>query len=147
MKACEVFKTKKEYKIVTGYQVDVGRYVMRPPVSVFPIDINIKEFKDFIFQSLNDSKPISYDEYYSGISPRDVLKQMKESSFPGLYKKSTSCMVYLDNEKIKIVPYRYNGPESGLNEVANDIKIIDFKTTDEIQITIEIEKILNKNYE
>ncbi|MDH6250363.1 hypothetical protein M2347_000090 [Chryseobacterium sp. H1D6B] len=93
------------------------------------------------------SREISYDEYYSGISPKDVLKEMKESSFPGLYKKSASCIVYLEKErKIKIVPYLYNGSEYGLNEVTNDIKIIDLEENDSIQVTYEIEKILNKKY-
>lgn len=146
MKACAVYKTKKEYKILTSYQVDIGRHVLRNPIFIIPLDIQLHDFKNKIFECLNTSKSISYDEYYSGISPKEVLKMMKESSFNGLYKKSTSCMIYLDDNHIKIVPYIYKGYEQGLIELVENTKIIKIENDNTIQIVAEIENMLSKDY-
>src|SRR5690606_7586507 len=116
-KACAVYKKKKEYKIITSYQLEVGRYVSRPPIFILPISVDIESLKNCIFQSLNASKKITYDDYYSGISSKDLLKEMKEASFTKLYKNSTSCMVYLKDEMIEIVPYKCEDPKEGLYEV------------------------------
>lgn len=146
MKACAIYKTKKEYKVLTSYQVDIGRHVLRTPIFLIPLDIPLQDLKNKIFECLNASKSISYDEYYSGISPKEILKLMKESSFNGLYKKSTSCMIYFDHNQIKIVPYIYKGPEQGLVELLDNIKIINIEDNDTVQIVSEIENILSKNY-
>ncbi|KFF73831.1 hypothetical protein HX13_17685 [Chryseobacterium sp. P1-3] len=146
MKVCKVYKKKKEYKIVTGYQVDVGRYVYSSPVFILPILASLDEVSDCLFRSLKESREITYEEYNTGFSPKELLKEMKESSFPKLYKDSTSCMVYLKGDIIEIVPYRREPPEQGLFPVTSEMVTIPYTNDNELAITDEILKVVSAEY-
>lgn len=144
MKACEIYKTKKSYKIATMYRTDTWIYISNEPIFILPIDVAIEEFKNTIFKSLEASKEIPYPE--ESLS-KEFLKSMKESSFMSLYKNSSNCNIYFEDNIIEIQPNKCINPREGLFPVNEDIVKIPYSKDKEMEIVNEIIKILDHKYE
>lgn len=137
MKSIHLYKTSKHYKIVTQYKLVSGSYLLSEPIYILPIDSKIEVLADKIYEALNTSRRISEAEeehMWLGIK---LLKQMKESSFEGLYRDSASCWISIGSGKISIEPYKYLGKGKGLNIDEN--RIIEL---DEMHEPIEVAKIV-----
>ncbi|MFK8298992.1 hypothetical protein ACI76O_11765 [Capnocytophaga cynodegmi] len=132
------------YKIITVYNVDIGRFTMDNPVYILPIDIDTPDLKDNIFKSISQSKKISYSDYYNSNLTNALLKELQETSFISLYKKSNSCYVYLENDVIEIIPNKFE--KRYLSEVSEDIIILNYSPEKELELTEKIIEVLNKSY-
>ena len=142
MKACKIFKTKKNYKIVTLYKADTGTYISNSPVYILPISCNIEEVGKLIRDSLKTSNLIPYPkENFS----TQLLKDLKEPSFKKLYANSTSCGLFLDKEKLEIIPYKCINPEEGLDEDSERIQCFDYNELNEIDLGEIVSKVLNES--
>lgn len=141
-KRCAIYKTKKEYKIVTVYQRESWILHDKDPVFIIPITSSNEKLGECIFSSLNSSGTIKDSEL---ISSKELLKLIKESSFKSLYKNSTSCMISLDKERIELIPYK-EAKDRGLDEVKEDKKTIDYSKENESFIVATIIEMLNHKY-
>ncbi|ASW73967.1 hypothetical protein IQ37_18430 [Chryseobacterium piperi] len=142
MKACKIYKTKENYKIITLYKTDTGTYVSDTPIFIISISDDTEELGKRVAESLAASKLISYPK--ENISKK-VLKEMKESSFKKLYSNSISCGLFLDKEKLEVIPYKCIDPEKGLDEDSERIQYFDYGKIDEIELGGIISKILNES--
>lgn len=142
MKICAIYKTKKEYKIVTIYQRESEILHEKDPVFIIPITSNNEKLGECIFSSLNSSRTIKDSEL---ITSKELLKLIKESSFKSLYKNSNRCRVILNEGKLEIMPYK-EAKDRGLEEVDEDKKTIDYTKENESFIVTSIIEILNHKY-
>ena len=142
MKACKIYKTKKNYKIITLYKTDTGTYISNSPVYILPISSNIEEFGKLIKDSLTASNLIPYPkENFS----TQLLKDLKESSFKKLYANSTSCGLFLNKEKLEIITYKCINPEEGLDEDSEKIQYFDYDELNKIKLGEIVSSILNES--
>lgn len=141
IKGCQIFKTSKEYKIITMYQVDLGRFTLRKPIYIVDISEGIDTIKNFIFNSLNESKKITYEDYYNNGSKKELLVDLKETSYNKLYRNSNSCCLYLVNGNIEIIPNKFE--KTYLSEVKEGIRKMNYDNN-ELEITKMVLDILEK---
>lgn len=145
MKACVIYKTRTNYKIITESIADIGLLISDDPFFILPITSGIEDIKNAIWNSLNSSR--------SGISipkrndwplwQKDQLKKMNEKSFPDLYKNSTSCELRIEDRIATIYPYQYINPKNGLEVIEDDIVNFNYSKDTELEITLKIIEILN----
>jgi hypothetical protein len=147
VKACEIYRTRKHYKIVTLYQLEAGRFTSNKPVFVIDVNVNLEDLYKYILESLSESKIVSYDEYYKKtISHKELLKEIKESSYKKLYENSTSCIIHFDNDMIEIIPYQID-VKGGLKPVSSDTVKLPYSQKNQIEIVQAIVKVLEKKYD
>ena len=145
MKACVIYKTEKEYKIVTESESNTGLGLEDEPIFILPIGVNIANIKEAIFKSLNSSRknvrmPKDWKEWQ-----KEQLNKMKEKTFIGLYKKSNSVGVCLENNILTVYPCKYM-PKMGLVAVKEDTVKIECSLDNELEITKKILEILEVDY-
>jgi hypothetical protein len=113
MKSIQVYKTKKDFKIVTLYKRESDSYIISDPIFIMPIDTKLEDLENKLFEALNTSRTLKEseeDKFYSG----NLLKKIKESSFNKFYAGSSSCYVSLEKGIISITPQKYMGNNQGL---------------------------------
>ena len=142
MKACTIYKTNREYKIITVYQRESEILHQRDPVFIIPITSSNEKLSKCIFNSLNSSGTIKESEL---ITTKELLKLIKAPSFKSLYKNSTSCMIFLSKGKLELIPYK-EAKDRGLEEVNEDKKTIDYTKENESLIITTIVEMLNRKY-
>ena len=146
MKSCTIYKTNKNYIIVTQSICDIGARITDDPIYVIPVETNIEELREKVFDSLNNSRTDVYTpkrDEWSLFEKRD-LEKMGQKSFITLYKNSNSCNLALENDILTIQPDQYcepNKPKSGLcsvKEAAIQINLINTDKTEIMKILIEM---------
>ena len=144
MKGIQIYKTKKHIKIVTMYQQESKAYIISEPIFILSLDEDISKVKDNIFLALDSSRKISEKEEDKFWLGNTLLKKMNETSFQKLYVSSKSCMIFLEKNKIKIIPLKYAGKGLGLTE---DIGVIEmsFNSSDKEKIALKILDCLNRD--
>lgn len=114
MKSCQIFKTKKGYKIATMYRLESWSYIESKPIYIFPLETSIEQLSRALFESLDSSREISESEENDFCLGNQLLKELKESSYSSLYKNSYGCIVSVKNNKFIIEPQKYMGKDEGL---------------------------------
>lgn len=146
MKSCVIYRTDKEYKIVTESETDTGLFVSDTPVYILPLTISDEILKEKINNCLQNSKTgIKMPETREGFSEwqKEQLTNLQEKTFSSLYKKSRSCLVRIESGQLTIYPYECLDVKKGLTIM--DDKIVHFSYLKELELiaTQEIIKILN----
>ena len=139
-KACSIYKTEKNYKIITMYSV----VLEDEPVFVLPLNVGVEKLHNTIFKAINASKFISTKQYNSKrYSTKDYLNMLKEKSLNNLYKKSTHCCIYLKNSVLEICPSKYSERYKCFEPDSERNLKIEYSKENELKITNEVVKILN----
>lgn len=132
IKSCVVYKTNKEYKIVTESETDTGLFISDEPVFILPSTISDDELITKIFLSLNSSKeeiifPVNREAMDKWQTKQ--LNNLNEKSFVDLYKNSRSCLIRIEDKILTIYPYEYGGARKGL--IVNEEKIEKFNSSND----------------
>ena len=109
--ACNVYRTATEYKIITESKTNTGLFMEDEPIFIISISSLEQEISDKIFTSLKSSREgIKFPETKEEMreQQKEHLKNIKEKSYLGLYKNSTSCSIRLIGNIITITPYIFN---------------------------------------
>lgn len=141
MKACQIYKTKKFYKIATLYKRETGSYIISNPITILLNDIDTESLCKSIFQSLEASRLISEKE--ENLFYINLLKELKEKSYNNLYKNSISCSIYLEKNIIEIEPNRYLGKNEGLEAVPEKIFKMNYVKGEELKVAKKVNELLN----
>lgn len=141
MGCIQIFKTKKNYIIITLYKTESWTYIIGNPVFLLPLDVPLDFFIKTVIDALKMSRSISESEEKAiRIYQKGLLKDLKEKSFNELYKKSKSCNIYLDDLKISIEPNIYISSDEGLvniEEKNTKMSFIEENYNDIIKIIID----------
>ncbi len=127
MKACTVYKTDKEYLIVTTSKTEDWIWVEDEPIFRVLIEDKDNKLIEAVFEALKSSKVEIPNIPVENILTRqkEILKKMGQKSYTSLYKKSNSCSVSRDeNDMVKISPYKPYMPgkfSSGLVVVSEGV--------------------------
>ena len=145
MKSCFIYKTEKEYKIITEHESDTGLGLEDKPIFILPIESDIVNIKESIFKSLNSSRknvpfPKDVKEWQ-----KEGLKRMAEKSFKGLYEKSNSVGIRIEKNILTICPSKYM-PKMGIVPIEEDMIKMEYSLDKEIEITKKILEILEIDY-
>lgn len=149
MKGCQVYKTDKHYKIVTVYRQESWAYMSSRPIYILSIKVEEEEFADKLFKALRTSRDIKESEEDDFWLGKELLKELKESSFDKFYKKSTSCSVWLNKKgmlgkkEIEIVPNSYGSKSTGLVSMDEETIKMEYKKGLEAEIAKQVMNILN----
>lgn len=134
-KSIQVYKTDKYYKIITMYRTESWSYIVGKPIFLLPLDITVQELSKVIIEGLNNSRSISESEEATiWNSNKQLLKEIKEKSYDDLYKNSTSCNIYVENQEITIEPNIYLGSRKGLTTNTERIIKLEFLESKHIDI-------------
>lgn len=149
MKSCNIYKTKKEYKIIAQSFTDNGLLIDDEPITILPNDIDVKALSDTIFNTLFSGKsnvvfPQTREEMMQ--RQKNILNLLNEKSYNSLYKNSNNCSIRLENNVLKITPSKFSYDYRGLVGVKEDSKEIDYLNCDKIDVVNKIIEILNKEY-
>lgn len=139
MKACQIFKTKSNYKIVTMYHTDTGSYKLADPISILPSDSDVETIAKSLFSSLEASKEI--------INPnesraKELLQKLGEKSYKSFYSKSKSCMLFLEGGKVVCEPQFYSVRIDALEVDKENIREFEL-SKGELYIASEIKQIID----
>lgn len=138
MKACQIFKTQKEYKIITMYKTDTGSYKLMEPIFILPNTIEKGKFTISVYDSLNSSKLIKNPESNNS---KELLQKLKETSFNKFYQKSKCCMLFVENDKVVIEPQIYSTKFKGLETIHD--KVVILKTNLKSEVIEEVLRFLD----
>lgn len=122
MKACNIYRTKKEYKIVTMYHTDWGWYISDDPIFFLPLNATKGDIASAISQAIDASSDI---EQPSSNSSKELLVKMKERSWSSLYKNSKCCDLYIDKQNATIKPQKYSSKYRGLETDKDNVVSLD----------------------
>lgn len=140
MKAVQIFLTKREYKITTMYRLELGSYILSEPVLIVSNKCSNEELTKSIHEALNLSKQLfGKEEDKYRIGSKELLKRLKESSFNKLYQNSSSCSVFIEESKIIIEPYEYQGKNQGLEVDEARILKLDINTSPLVLIEVIVD--------
>ena len=143
MKACTIYKSKTDYKIATMYLTDTGTYVLSPPIFSISVKKAEEELGASILTSLASSKLIPYP---SDNFSKELLKEIKVSSYKKLYTTMTSCSLFLDGDILTIEPNKCKDPNQGLEVVTEDIVKLSLSSDKEKKLTSTVISLLEKQY-
>ena len=134
-KSIQIYKTHKHYKVITMYRTESWTYLLSEPVFLLSLDITAEELSKVILEGLNRSRSISESEEDTirNNNKQSLLKQIKEKSYNDLYKNSTSCTIYVENQEITIEPNIYLGSREGLTtDMERVVKLRDMPPSGEL---------------
>ena len=152
MGSCTVYKTDKEYIIVTSSKTEDWIWVADEPIFRVPVQNKNSKLIEAILEALRSSKidipNIPVGNY--SIRDKETLKKMGQSSYKTLYKKSNSCSVSGDeNGIVRISPYKPYIPgdfSSGLVVVKEGVVKVDMNDTSIPELESILIDILNQDY-
>jgi hypothetical protein len=144
IKACQVYKTQKSYKILTMYRQESWAFLSSKPIYQIPIESDLEKLSSKIFESINHSRSIKEKEENSFWLGKNLLEELNENSFNELYKESTSCIILLENNILEITPYRYAGRNKGMEEISEKTIKVKFLQEKQLDITKKIVHILEQ---
>ena len=151
MKACNVYKTKDYYKVVTWSQTVDGFWLSSEPVFLIPVTDAPGSLMTAVFESLKGSitgVPTPDREDYP-VREKDLMKKLQEKNYAALYMNSSSCDVRMEKGTIEIHPEKYHNPKKtkeGLVWVEGDVvQIRDAENKKEEVISALIE-LLDRKY-
>ena len=142
MKFVQIFKTSKNFIIMTMYKTESWTYIVGEPIWLLPSTVELEELEKKVFESLSLSRSISKSEEDKIWLGNTVLKKIGETSFNKFYTKSASCNIYLDNGKITIEPNKYLGANKGL-EPDEELVVVLYESDEKLKIMEDIVKLLN----
>jgi hypothetical protein len=119
MKRCQLHRTKTKFIVYTESKSDTGLYLADDPVYLLPVVCDVLELQNAIVDSLLKSRrnmPTPKRDEWAAWQ-KDLLKKMKQRSFTGLYKSSSSCLVEMNGNALIIYPEKLSQasrPSQGL---------------------------------
>lgn len=151
MRACNIYKTKDFYKIITESETEDGFLLSGDPVFLVSIEDNSIDLTNAIFNSLKSSRtnvPTPKREQYP-ILEKEIMKKIKEKSYTSLYKTSNSASLRLEEGTLKIWPLKFFNPArpgDGLVLVEEDKFEIPDAENNKEEVVKAITEILNRKY-
>lgn len=151
MGKCTIYKTEKEYIIVTESRTEDWIWVSDVPI--IRLDLKTRDYNlaENVLNALENSRfdiPNIHRENFP-IREKETLSKMGQSSYKSLYKKSTSCSVNKDeNNVVKISPYKPHSPKDYTNLVIDkeNIALIDMNINSILELENKLIEILNQDY-
>ena len=122
MKACDIYRTKKEYKIVTMYHTDWGLYISDDPIFFLPLNATKEDIASAISKAIDASSDI---EQPSLNSSKELLVKIKERSWSSLYKNSKCCILYIDKHIATIKPQKCSSKYRALETDKDNVVSLD----------------------
>lgn len=136
VKACDIYKTNKEYKIITMYKTDIGVYHLDEPVFILPISSSKEELLNVIQKSISASRFINNP---SKSSLKTFLHIIKEKNLNSFYKNSICCSIYVEGSDATIEPQNYSVKYKGLiPDKARTIILKNYKIEEVIDEVVRI---------
>jgi hypothetical protein len=143
IKRCEVYKTKKEFKIITQNTTSDGFGMASNPIYILPIDTSKEELYKSVGKALDQSKTnVSfpseknlYDKYIN-----ELLCSLKEKSMGNLYRNN-GCLLEQNENKLVVNVYRLFNPSKPNDGVVfddNRMKEINLKKSNENDVIEQI---------
>jgi len=151
MGACTVYKTNKEYIIVTLFKTEDWIWVADEPILRVAVEDRGSKLIEDIFEALNSSRmniPSIPREDYNVLEKR-TLTEMGQKSYTDLYKKSNSCSIDKDeNNIVTISPYKPYTPGkfTSLAVAKEGVVRVDMKVTDVSELERILIDVLKKDY-
>lgn len=142
MKSVEVYRTKKNYKILTQYELESGSYISSNPIFILSLDTDTEEIANRIFEALDSSRLLSESEEDDFWLGNKLLKEIKESSFDKFYQSSTSCRISKQKDFVIIAPRKYLGRSKGLFTEEKQALKVRFDGRNKNETTAEVIKLL-----
>lgn len=151
MGSCTVYKTDKEYIIVTASKTEDWIWVADDPIYRVLVEDKDGRLVDAILKALQSSRTgipnIPVGNF--SIREKETLKKMGQSSYKNLYKKSNSCSVSKENGIVTISPYKPYIPgdfSSGLVVVKEGVVNVDMNVTSIPELESLLIDVLNRDY-
>jgi hypothetical protein len=152
MGSCTVYKTDKEYIIVTSSKTKDWIWVDDEPIFRVPIENRGSKLIEDVLETLKNSRvdipniPVKDMPIFQ----KKNLKEMGQKSYPSLYKKSNSCSVSEDeNGIVTISPYKPYKPgkfSSGLVVANEGVVKVDMNVTAIHELESILIDALNQDY-
>lgn len=142
MKSIHIYKTKKDYKIITFYKLESGSYIGSDPVFVMPIDVSSEDLAGKLFEALNASRTLKESEEDKFWLGNGLLKKIKETSFNKFYATSLSCNVSFDKGIIILTPYKYTGKDQGLEMEESRTYRVALEKNNRLEVVEKIKQML-----
>lgn len=151
MHFCQVYKTDKEYIIVTKSQTKDWIWVTDEPILRVPVGNRDNKLIEAVLEALKSSRtnipniPVENKP----LLEKKTLTAMRQKSYPHLYKKSNSCSIERDkNNVITISPYKPYTPGkfSSLAVAKEGILQVDMRVTSMSELEGILIDVLNKDY-
>lgn len=117
MKKCQMYLNKKGLIIVTLYQLESESYISSHPIIHLPKDSGSFEIAERIQFCLNSSKKLKEKEEDKFWLGKALLKELKQTSFNGLYKSSICYDFTVKDKTFNIKKLSYLGKNQGLAEI------------------------------
>jgi len=136
MKACQIYKTKSNYKIVTMYRLESGSYIISHPICILPLDVSHLVFANKLQEALAHSREISETEEELFWLGNTLLKELKEHTYHDFYNNSTSCIISLQEQIYLLEPHKYLGKGKGL--VVDEIRVMKMEVSICNQILVQV---------
>lgn len=152
MSRCQIFKTSKEYIIVTSSETEDWIWVADEPIFRVPVENADSRLIEPVLNALKSSRvdipniPMEAKAAWQ----KEILKKMGQPSFARLYEISNSCSVRRDtNGKVEVSPYKPFTPgklSSGLTVAKEDVVLLDMKFSSVSDLESTLIEILNRDY-
>ncbi|MBX2922743.1 MAG: hypothetical protein KF746_11165 [Chitinophagaceae bacterium] len=151
MHFCQVYKTNKEYIIVTKSQTKDWIWVTDEPILRVAVADSDSKLIEAILKALKSSRTnipnISVEK--KPLLEKETLKKMGQKSYTDLYKKSNSCSITRDkNGIITISPYKPYTPGkfSSLAVAEEGVVQVDMSVTDVSELEDILIEVLEHDY-
>jgi hypothetical protein len=145
MKTVQIYKTKKEFIIVTEYQLMSKAYISSDPIFKIPLSIADYEFEEFIFIALNSSKTLTESEESKYWLGKEYMKKIGAKSYENFYKNTNSCTLEVENNLMTIYPMKYQGKNRGIHYEGSKFEI-NLENNEENIVVKIIKQVLEIDY-
>ncbi len=139
-KACVIYKTKKEFKVNTLNLSDTGVFLASLNCFIIPIGADEEDLSKIIFEALTKSRSVNFED---APNPKELLVTLREKSFSSLYKNSTSCSIYLQENKVSIVPKNYSNKSNSL--VHDNDRKVEIENFSKLDLARQVIKLLSES--
>ncbi len=149
---CTVYKTDKEYIIVTTSKTEDWIWVTDDPIFRVLVKNENNDLIEAVFKALESSRiDIPNIPMEDKVAWQEKnLKKMGQKSYTSLYKKSNSCSVSRDeNGMVTISPYKPYTPgkfSSGLTVAKEGVVEVDMNVTSIPKLESILIDVLNQDY-
>jgi hypothetical protein len=152
MQRCHIYKTAKEYIILTESKTEDWIWTNEGPIYRVLVENKDNKLIETVLEALKSSRldipNIPRED--KPILEKKALKEMGQKSYTDLYRKSNSCSVSRDeNGLIEISPYKPCTPgnfSSGLVVAKEGVVQVDMNVTSVPALESILIEILNQDY-
>jgi len=107
---------------------------------IIPIGADEEDLSKIIFEALTKSRSVNFED---APNPKELLVTLREKSFSSLYKNSTSCSIYLQENKVSIVPKNYSNKSNSL--VHDNDRKVEIENFSKLDLARQVIKLLSES--